>query len=68
MLCCMHMYDFSGLWFKNIRWRSSFSMKRGGFTYINYKYLYRERSRTSVSGLLHKIVSLKSRLDALVTH
>lgn len=32
----------------------SFSIKIDGFTYINYKYLYRERSRTSVSWLLHK--------------
>lgn len=68
MFCRMHMYDFSGLQFKNMHQRSSFSMKRDGFTYINYKYLYRGGSRTSVSGLLHKIVSLKSRLDALVTH
>lgn len=57
MLCRMHMYDYFGPRFKNIHWRSSFSMKREGFTFINYKYLYRGRSRTSVSGLLHKVVS-----------
>lgn len=68
MLCRMRMYAYSGPWLKNTHWRTSFSMKRDGFTDIHYKYLYRERSRTSVSGLLHKVVSLKSRLDALLTH
>lgn len=37
-----------------VYWGISFSIKRDGFTYISYKYLYRERSRTLVSWLLHK--------------
>lgn len=68
MLCRMHVYAFSGPRLKNTHWRNSFSMKRDGFTDIHYKYLYRERSRTSVSERLHKVVSLKSRLDAILTH
>lgn len=54
MPCHMHISDSSGLQCGNVNWGISFSIKRDGFTCINYKYLYRERSRTSVSWLLHK--------------
>lgn len=68
MLRHVYMYDFSGLQLKSVHWKSSSSMERDGFTFINCKYLYRARSRTSVSELLHKAVSLKSRPDALLSH
>lgn len=55
------MPDFFGLQLKNVRGRSFCSLKRAGLVCISYKYLYGERSRTSVSRLLRKQLPVKSR-------
>lgn len=57
MLCCMHMWLLQTT---KIHTGEALSIKRDAFTYITYKYLYKEWSGTSVSGLLYKIVSLKA--------
>lgn len=61
MLYDTGMHDFFGLQFTNVHRRSSSSVKRAVFMYINYEYLYRGRSRALLSRLIPKMLSSKAK-------